>query len=378
MPRTLDTALSRPASVVYAIQRPKGCRTHPADPVRNGMTRTGIQRPVSPNETYLSRASADSFGLYHDLIQSSGATTSLLGETFEATIAAHHYGRLTLFDRQLIGADHWRDPAQIRRDGFEHYYLQVLRSGRIVSSRSGEERRLAPGDAVLFDATQPMRSHVADADFVTVILARDLVEAAAPDARHLHGRILPKGETGSLGETVLSLIRCAPRFSEALAAGGSQVITGMLGRIQGRSEAAFDAVISENDLELARRLKAELFIDDNLGSDLNADIVARSIGVSRASLYRAMRSVGGVEAVVTRRRAARLRSLILRPGDKRSITLMARRVGFSSVSHGSRAFKQIYGQPPDQLRAILRDDAGAATQALDAGRMQNWYGAMNA
>ncbi|MGH1588298.1 helix-turn-helix domain-containing protein [Methylobacterium phyllosphaerae] len=341
------------------------------------MINSRIQRTIDPNQTYLSRASTESFGLYHDMIQSSGATTSLLGDTFEATIAAHHFGRLTLFDRQIIGANHRRDPTQIRRDGFEHYYLQVLRSGRMVSGLSGEERRLVPGDAVLFDATQPMRSIVEDADYVTVILARDLVEVAAPDARHLHGRILPKGEAGSLGETVLSLIRGATRFPQDLTVGSSHVIAGMLGQIQGYSETAFRDAVGESNVELSRRLKAEIFIENNLGRDLSVDFVARSIGVSRASLYRAMSDVGGIETVVTRRRAARLRSLILRPGQKTSITRFAERVGFASLSHGSRVFKQMYGQSPDQLRAMLRADARSAAQALQPGRMRDWYGAMN-
>lgn len=345
--------------------------------LKTAMTRSVIRRPLDPHQTYLSRTSADSFGLYHDMIQSSGATTSVVGETFEATIAAHHFRRLTLFDRQIVGADHRRDLAQIRRDGFEHFHIQVLRSGQMVSGRIGEERHLASGDAVLFDATQPMRSRVADADFVTVILARDVVESAAPNARNLHGRILPKSAMGGLGETVLSLIRCAPSFSDTLVAGGSQVITGMLAQIQGRSEEAFGDVAGETELELSRRLKAEMFIDKNLRSNLNADIVARGIGVSRASLYRAMRPVGGVEAIVTRRRAARLRQLILRPDNRTSLDNLSHAVGFSSVSHGSRTFKQIYGQPPEQLRAIVRDDVRSATQALSAGRMRDWYDAMN-
>lgn len=319
----------------------------------------------------------DSFGLYHDMVQSSGATTSVFGETFEATIAAHHFGRLTLFDRQIIGAGHKRDAAQIQRDGFDHFYLQVLRSGQMVSGRSGGERRFAPGDAVLFDATQPMQSLVADADYVTVILARDLVEAAAPNARHLHGCLLPRSEVASLGETVLSLVRCAPNLSDALAAGAAQAITSMLGQIQGISEEFARKAFGENEAELTRRLKAELFIEENLALDLNADFVARSIGVSRTSLYRAMQAVGGVEAVVLRRRTARFRQLILRPNNEIAINRIAHEVGFKCSSHSSRTFKKTYGLSPDELRSIIRDDARLADQELSVVRMQNWYSAMN-
>ncbi|TXN79287.1 helix-turn-helix domain-containing protein [Methylobacterium sp. WL8] len=341
------------------------------------MTTLDIQPVADLHQTYLSRASIDSFGLYHDMIQSSGATVSVFGDKFEASIAAHHFGRLTLFDRQIIGADHRRDTEQIRRDGFDHFYLQVLRSGQMVSGRSGEERRFAPGDAVLFDATQPMRSFVVDADYVTVILSRELVEAVVPDARHLHGRILPKSAVGSLGETILSLVRCAPSMSNTLASGATQVITSILNQIQGRPEEDFGKLIDENDAELSRRLKAELFIDSNLSLDLNSEFVARSIGVSRASLYRAMQAVGGVQAVITRRRAARLRQLILRPPKQMSINRMAHKVGFASLSHSSRTFKKIYGISPDDLRSIIRDNGRFPNHSLSVGQMQDWYNAMN-
>ncbi|MET0531025.1 MAG: AraC family transcriptional regulator [Microvirga sp.] len=341
------------------------------------MTSSGIPQAKNTQRRYLSRASADSFGLYHDMIQSSGAATNPLGNTFEATIAAQHFGRLTLYARHIIGADHRRDLAHIRRDGFEHYYLQVLRSGRVASGRPGEERRLVPGDAVLFDATQPMRSIVDDGDLVTVILARDLVEAVAPDVRHLHGSILPRGETGSIGQAVLSFIRCASSFPETSTAGVSHVITSMLGQVQGRSDAAYCDAVGENNLELSRRLRAEIFIDNNLAADLSPDTVARSIGVSRSSLYRAMQAVGGVETVVRHRRAARLRLLISRQDTAKSIGFFAEKTGFSSASLCSRAFKKIYGQTPDQFRAALRADASSATQALHPGRMRDWYGTIN-
>nr|USU31143.1 helix-turn-helix domain-containing protein [Methylobacterium sp. OTU13CASTA1] len=341
------------------------------------MTRSDISQEKSPQRRHLGRASADSFGLYHDMIRSSGASTYLLGDKFEATIAAQHFGRLTLFDRQLIGAEHRRELAHIGRDGFEHYYLQVSRSGRIVSGRPGEEHRLAPGDAILFDATKPMRSIVDDGDIVTIILARDQVEAAAPGVRRLHGSILPRSETGSIGQAVLSFIRCASSFPETSAAGVGHVITSMLSQIQGRPDTAYTDAVGENNLELSRRLKAEIFIDNNLSADLNSDVIARSIGVSRSSLYRAMQAVGGVETVVKRRRAARLRLLISLQDTATSIGFFAGKVGFSTHNHGSRSFKEIYGQSPDQFRAALLADALSAAKILHSDRMRDWYSTMN-
>jgi AraC-like DNA-binding protein len=341
------------------------------------MQTSNLRERGAPHRTILTRKSPDSFGIYHDLVGVSGATVSRLGAAFEATVIAYPAGRLTLFNRQLVGAEHLRDTTQIRRDDFDHYYLQVLRSGRIASGRSGDERRLAPGDAVLFDATQPMRTRVEDADYVTVILARDLVEAAAPNARRLHGRILSKDLPNSIGRTVLSVARRAASFSSDLEIGSSQLLAGLLGKIEGDQLDNHHGFASETELEASRRLRAELFIDDNLGLNLDVDLIARSTGVSRSSLYRAFRAVGGIELTIAKRRAARLKNFMLRPDEGRHISSLAYKLGFSNMSHCSRIFKDIYGQTPSQLRAIGRDTTGSISRTLQVDRMREWYNIMN-
>ncbi|XYD11330.1 helix-turn-helix domain-containing protein [Methylobacterium sp. NMS12] len=341
------------------------------------MQSNGYRERSAPHRTILGRKSPDSFGVYHDLVGASGAEVSRLGDAFEATVIAYHSGRLTLFNRQLVGAEHLRDSTQIRRDDFDHYYLQVLRSGRIASGRSGDERRLAPGDAVLFDATQPMRTRVEDADYVTVILARDLVEAAAPNARRLHGHILSRNLPNSIGKAVLSIARRAASFSSDLEIGSSQLLAGLLGQIEGDRVDIHDGCSGETELEASRRLRAELFIDDNLGLNLDVDLIARRTGVSRSSLYRAFRAVGGIEMTIAKRRAARLKSLMLRPDEGRQISSLAFTLGFSNISHCSRVFKEIYGQTPSQLRAIGRDAAGSISHTLQVDRMREWYNVMN-
>lgn len=341
------------------------------------MANYNLQRQASNHQAYSASASADRFGLYHDMIKSSGATAFRTGNKFEVTVVAHRFGRLSLFDRQILGARHRRDHTHIQKDGFDHYYIQALRSGIMMSGRIGEGQHLMPGDAILFDATQPMESIVDNADFVTAIFPRDLVEAAAPDARYLHGRILPRGEAGLLGELILSMARNAPSFSEPLAAGSIQLIVKTIGEIQEVPNNKYDDKFGQDALDLSRRLKAEIFIQNNLGADLSADFVARSIGVSRSSLYRAMYAAGGVQTVVTHRRAARLRSLILQPGKRLSIAHSSEEAGFASISHGSRVFKRIYGQSPDHLRAKLECDVRSVFRELNPERLRDWYGDIN-
>ncbi len=311
----------------------------------------------------------DSFGRYHDLVGASGAGTARVGQTFEATVAAHNAPDVMLFDRQIVGVEHLRAPAHIRRDGFEHFYLQVLRSGMLMMGPPGEERWLAPGDAVLMDAAQPQRTIVVAADYVTVVLARPLVEAVAPEARRLHGCRIPRAAPQGLGDAVLSLVRDAPALGAEAMAGSARMVTNLLAGIAGHADRRDEAGGSASD-----RLRAVLFIDAHIArSGLNVGAIAAGVGMSRSALYRAFEAVGGVEREITRRRVARFRSALMRPGELRSAERLAFEYGFSSPSHCSRLFKATYGLTPGACRAGLCGAQGG-NAGLRLDHMRGWYG----
>lgn len=333
---------------------------------------------IVPERTILLKTTPDGFGTYHDLIKSSGATTAERGDAFEATLTAYRSPQMMLFDRQVVGAEHLRGADQAGRDGYEHFYVQVLRSGRLACGPLDRECWLSPGDAMLFDATLPQRALAVAADYVTMTLPRSLVEAYVPNARLLHGRILPRSTARDVGEAVLALSRSASGLVMGEAAGANRMIAGMLARSAGQihesSYKEFNA-----DLETSRRLRASLFIETNLmRQNLDVGAVARGTGLSRSSLYRVFGPIGGVEREITRRRVARLRAALLKPEETRSIETLAHSLGFASLSHGSRHFKNMYGLAPNQLRAELRAIQSTKTNALDHEVVSRWYDYLNA
>jgi AraC-like DNA-binding protein len=332
-----------------------------------------LESPVVPQKTILRSRTANGFGIYHDLVGVSGSTVSRYGDVFSSAVTAFSFADFTMFDRQLVGVEHCRDKARIGRDGFEHFYLQVLRSGRMLAGPLGEERPVLPGDAILFDATRPQRSRVANADYVTIVLARDQIEALAPHARSLHGRILPRSPESSIGEIALSLARRAPTSSRR--GGGALVIAGHLARIAG---VPIDrSTVDQTALDATRRLQAEIFIDNHLEHALTVASIARGIGVSRSALYRAFRECDGIEALIINRRAARLRSMIFHRKITTPLEVLSNEAGFATAGHGSRVFRQVYGLPPSQLRTQLRLDQRATVSDLEVRRMDEWYRALN-
>lgn len=311
----------------------------------------------------------DGFGRYHDLIGVTGASSSRVGEAFEATVAGHNAPGLMLFDRQVVGVEHRREPAHIRADGFEHFYLQVLRSGMLMAGAPGEERWLAPGDAVLMDAKRPQRTVVVAADYVTLVLARPLVEAAVPDARLLHGRRIPGAASPGLGDAVLSLVRRAKARDAAALAGAGEMVADLLAAVVEAADVRDDA-----GLRAADRLRVALFIDAHIGrAGLDVGAVAVGVGMSRSALYRAFEAMGGVEREIGRRRIARFRSALLRVGEGRSMEQLAAEVGFGSLSHCSRLFKEAYGETPGECRAEVRRGQTAFGGGLRADHMREWY-----
>jgi AraC-like DNA-binding protein len=109
------------------------------------------------------------------------------------------------------------------------------------------------------------------------------------------------------------------------------------------------------------------FVEANLGArDLGVDKLARTFGLSRASLYRLFEPVGGVASYIRTRRLARARRELTAPGlEDRRIGPIAYRAGFQSIPAFNRAFRAAYGQTPRSTRSTTR---GAATVALKKPR----------
>ncbi len=106
-------------------------------------------------------------------------------------------------------------------------------------------------------------------------------------------------------------------------------------------------------------------IEQDLGSELALDDVARNIATSRRSLQRAFEGEGITfrEAVAVAR-MRRARALLQRGGLP--VYEVADRVGYRSKAEFTKAFKRHTGMTPSAYGRTHRDEAGS--EDLDAGR----------
>jgi AraC-like DNA-binding protein len=98
----------------------------------------------------------------------------------------------------------------------------------------------------------------------------------------------------------------------------------------------------------AVRESVDRHISEHLAQrELTPAAVARAVGVSRTTLYRAFEPAGGINAhIVGRRLDASFAALQLRRGRSPSISEIADRHGFVSHAHFTRAFKARFGIRP--------------------------------
>ena len=98
-----------------------------------------------------------------------------------------------------------------------------------------------------------------------------------------------------------------------------------------------------------------VYIQDNLHrSDLSVSEIASFVGVSRATLYRALESVGGIKYFVSRERISRAKAM-LKTGnpDRGHISSVAYTTGFASPEQFSKTFKAQTGLTPTKFVATL-------------------------
>ncbi|BAU89231.1 AraC family transcriptional regulator [Methylorubrum populi] len=244
------------------------------------------------HQSFIFSSETDGFEGYHALY-ASGSDVSATGTPFHARVQAYRFDRMNVFERALSGVEHRRDLPRVRRDGFDHFTLQYLRRGTFHGGALDAERRLSPGDIILFDLTRPQRTRLESARTVTVSLSRELVEAALPEASRYHGQILPEAVSGLLGDLMGSLARRAgatpPGSAASTARALTELLAGVLGQVTPDDEAA-GSVIAD-----LRRRRAEVFIEARLNDpSLDVSMVARGAGLSRSALYRLFEPMGGV------------------------------------------------------------------------------------
>lgn len=289
---------------------------------------------------------------------------------FDVSLRAFKLGPMLFGRARAQGQRFVRDAKVIARGGADWLLVQLYVQGGYRGVTSRGPITVRPGDISVLDLAETLSTEAEDFDNINIILPREMLASRLASGASLQGRVLRR-ELGctrilqrhmhAMDELVAELdaIQSAALIESTLAllaSALSQILPG--GEAPGRGPDGLVMAIRQH-------------IHASLGDpDLGADSIAAHFGMSRATLYRLVRPLGGVSEYIRqsrlRRACAELQTM---NGVAGRVSVIARRWGFGSEATFTRLFKATYGCCPSQARASV---AGPGQQGENGNPIVSW------
>lgn len=266
--------------------------------------------------------------------------------TFFTHNRIYRFGNYVIARGKSVGQMLVRGPEEIRCSGLDSVAVLLDLAG-MKGNAAGRDINSPPGSFHLRDFARPSAFKVEAVDAIVLAMPRDQAPAWLADG-NIHGRYIDGTSQLSrlLTGQLMAILRAAPGLSmeEGVASIEAALViverafkgTGMLNATQ--TEALYRQL----------RASAVVLIDQRLQEpDLKIDQLVHALGTSRATLFRAFASSGGINLYIRHRRLDRAREVLLaRRGRRPSVAEIGRAHGFASESHFSRSFQDQFGHRP--------------------------------
>jgi len=272
--------------------------------------------------------------------------------SFSAGLTSYNLAPLVMIDGYSAAETLERTARTIARSNIDHIGLVVRSQGGFGLDVEGRATEVHTGDICVLDMTRRSTLRSTDYRSLTLVLPRSLLEPHVADIDALHGRILRRASAlnAMLTAHMRQLYEQAPSLAlpdiHAVAQGTAAMVAAFAGASSdGREMIA--RVAAGASLKACRKV-----IDANLHDPwMGPEFLCKTLGVSRAKLYRMFEQLGGVTLYIQRRRLARAYRIIVDPAHAHErVSAIAVRCGFGNVSAFNRAFRQAYGMSPTELR----------------------------
>lgn len=290
---------------------------------------------------------------------------------FTACVEAFQLGDMVVTDAVLGAQRYVRSSARVRRDGMDHFVLNLYRTGGWIAETARGEFEGRAGQVSVLDLSCELISDEPDCHLVAMFLPRSLIEDRLPNLGGLHGSAPTGPYAMLLAEYLDMLARRLPFLHSgdetALAGAACQMLAACLAPSLANVEAA------RPGLELVLLRRAKRYIEGHLNSSaLNIDAICNIVGVSRRTLFRLFEQEGGVLHYIQGRRLERIRAVLSDPNETRRISDIAAEFGFLRGDHFARAFKHQYGETAREIREHQNLDDRRDTSSVQQSRRQGF------
>lgn len=232
-------------------------------------------------------------------------------------------------------------------------YLQLIKEGGYFGHNANKGIEANPGDIVLYDLGRKTRIQTTSCNTINMFIPRSRALEYQICERNF-GCVLPKQSklTITLGnyiESVSSRIGAMTYTEACIAMNNILRLTASAFTALRRGE---DKIDESYEILPAQAERICHWIEGNLANPrMSTELICQSVFVSRATLYRIFKPLGGVTSYIHLRRLSRcFEALSSSINDDKAIHDIARQWGYDSYPHFSRIFKKRYGIAPQELR----------------------------
>lgn len=292
----------------------------------------------------------DAFEIYREsLLDIYEATDVDGGGRFFNKTRATRFGPSVIGRGRSVAQTFVRTPTTVRRSGLDHVSVVINLVGS-AGDFDGRNVRSSPASVQFRDLTKPSISRAEVIDVVNLMAPRHLVPSWLL-GRRFHGLTLPGDSAGGrlVASHLMTLADVSDQLSEDEGAAAVEATFIIAERFLGQSSEP-TPLQTDAIQRTIRRRAVHVFDAMSSRRQPSVDEVAKAIGVSRSSLYRAFEPMGGVLTYVRHRRLARVyAALRVRAGTADRIETLADQYGFASSAQLSAAFRERFGFGPQDV-----------------------------
>jgi AraC-like DNA-binding protein len=283
-----------------------------------------------------------------DLYAVSGvAADGLTG--FSSATTAFRFGSSSIAHGRSGPQTLTRGQAEIQRSGIDHILIAVNQADTIGDC-DGRSLNAEAGTVQFRDLNRPSTTRADRIDTLTILVPRSILPSWLM-SRGLHGRTLPVTTPGGrlVASHVKTLYAVAADLTEDEGLAAVEATFVIAERFLGQTGPV--TLLQTEAIHRTIRQRVIRLVDARLADGpIEISRIARDIGVSRSSLYRAFESSGGIQALILRRRLdLAYVALRMHAGPRLVIASLAQEYGFSSESVFIRAFRDRFGFRPDKI-----------------------------
>lgn len=290
---------------------------------------------------------------------------------FPIDLAGYDLGKM-LFARINNRAENFtREAKNIQADGEDGWLLAYRISGVFTSKSGNRFVTSSAGDLEVRSIGVPHEGTASTGESLYLYLCGDAFGYMA-DVLDGASHTIINGVMGDmLKDFILHMDEIGPQLdmeqAKIVSRTAIALIKSCVTSIPQNSNATGDLAYSI--LSTARR-----YISSNLHRmDLDTNIVAKEMNISRRQLYNVFQKYGGVSSYIRRRRILLCHDAICDVTDTRQIQTIAYEAGFGDATQFSRLFKAEFGYSPSE--APQAEAANEALRIIKPSRVRSWFSA---